>query len=339
MVESTAMKTIESGVWLGLACGVVSLSVYALLYWRNRRDLRALRPAHRLVAVLAHLPNSSAGPWPHIVAGVLGITSLSSLVALGLNHRLFDPSQDDFTLELTNFIFGILLASTSIWTLWQTKRIETNQGVELLGFRGFVGHLSKEMTFLRKNFRERSAKAFTHDRFLLITTNPMFGQLSFPHADEAEDYSNALVNLAHCHAADPMFKMEILCGTREELDRFHAKYLGLNPDSLSDDQRKKVEKLTAAVEAKIEHLNREAQNIVVKRCMRIPHVQFAVVGNTVFDFVLESGDGHTEVHRVRMSAEKMIADRFEEFFRVIESAYCPAGIPPSTVLEELSAAQ
>jgi len=219
------------------------------------------------------------------------------------------------TLTAAGLIFGILIAVISFWTLWQTKRIEHLQGANIDGFRMLTVSITESIEKLTDNFEKHGKKASSHHRIFFLTTNPHFGGLSFPLTSEQEDFERAFLKAADFASADPKFDVSVLCGSPTTIKTFNENWLTKN--GMQD----RLEDTTAIVERFIRELNEHAKREVVIRKNDISDMQFAIVGNTVFEFILyipEHG-GPTGIAGARKIEDGLVCRRFSHHFKVLRN--------------------
>lgn len=308
-------------LWIGGASLLLSVGCYARAAWLGRSSLKPLRWIDRLAALVSHLPDDSSKAWPHVTGGVLGCTGFALLIAAVWDS--FAVLGYHLTLEISNLFFALLVAFVAFWTLWQTKRIEQNQAVEMFGFKGLIGQITKEIAALMTEVFAHPVAKFPRFRILLITTNPYFGQLSYPGEKSTDDFANSMRTASKRAAANSM-RFEILCGSASALASFHEAYFKKNGMTEPD-------KAQAATSESLEFIS-ELKGATIHQVRRVPKIQFAVIGNVVLEFILDSSEGHTDIQRYKRTHEKVVADRYEAFFEELTQLYKENGRSAETAM-------
>jgi len=313
-------------MWVGAFCVLIGVIGYNWLYWRARADFAGLTFRETLGQLFSHLPDDSSAAWPHILSGValaLGVSLVGGFALEGSAAQFDGRVPTGIGATLAGVIFGAEIGAVSFWTLWQTKRIERGQGVMLHGFPALTAAMSREMKALWDELERSNWAPQAHHRFLLVTTNPWFGMLSSPSAPSTQEYREGLERLAHavksCQDAKSTrkFKFGILMGNDERLSDFHGLYFSDLAESA------KAEAVTGATNKLQEFLNIlrtygvPAEDIQPKAS--VPAFQFAVIGGVVFEFILDTVGGATEVHRARVLRERVLCERFVQTYGVLES--------------------
>lgn len=305
-----------SGFWVLSATWFVSaLLMYIYVHQRNWASVARRPIKHQLVAMFARVPNDESSPWAHMVAGSLLLSAIAILVAMCF-ARLVEIEDPAAIVTCASMGFSVLVGLLSFWTLWQTKRIEDLQGRQIDSFAALRDEMHQEMTFVYRDMDKTAGSAAEYHRFLLVTANPFFGMLSYPEQSETLDFYQAiehLVNQAKKWDKSPPgigANIKILCADRDGLTDFHAKFLGVASTNPS------VATITNKVEEKLAALNKMLPGCVA-RYRGVPTFQFCVVGNTVFEFVLESPGLRTEIRRSQRIADAAACRRFVDVFRIM----------------------
>ncbi|MCO6438156.1 MAG: hypothetical protein J5J06_13765 [Phycisphaerae bacterium] len=311
---------------IGAGCIVIGVVGYNWLYWRARGDLQGFTFRETIAQLASHLPDDSSSAWPHIICGVvltLGISLVGGFALEGFSAQFDDRVPTGTGATLAGVIFGAEIGMISFWTLWQTKRIERGQGVMVHGFPALVTAMSREMKTLWEELERSDWTPQAHHRFLLVTTNPWFGMLSNPNAAWTQEFREGLERLAHAvrtceeKKAVRRFVFGILMGDAARLKEFHGLY---HSDLNGDAREKAVEEATKKLNEFVAILKQYGANDnQIRAKASVPAIQFAIIGNVVFEFILDTVGGATEVHRARMLRERVLCERFVQTYSVLES--------------------
>ncbi|HVF58885.1 MAG TPA: hypothetical protein VNJ70_03620 [Thermoanaerobaculia bacterium] len=312
-------------MWIGALCIVIGLAGYNWLYWRARGDFSGFAFRETIAQLVSHLPDDDSAAWPHILSGValtVGVSLVSGFAIEGFAAQFDGRVPTGTGATLAGIIFGAEIGAISFWTLWQTKRIERGQGQMVHGFSALATAMSREMKFLWEELERSSWVPQADHRFLLVTTNPWFGMLSSPHSKSTTEFREGLERLAHavtsCKNSKPRgFTFGILMGDAERLKEFHELYFSDLSGAAKD----------AAVQGATDKLNGLIDTLLkygvdrdnIKEKVSVPAFQFAVIGGVVFEFILDTVGGTTEVHRARMLRERVLCERFVQTYRVLEA--------------------
>lgn len=305
-------------LWIGaLAVALASLGYWRM--WSRRKDLfKGLAFTEILTSLLSHLPDEDSPAYPHVILGVMLLGGIASL-ATGIANAVITSNSHQMDISAAVTIgaatFAVLLSFISFWTLWQTRRIEQLQGSEIQGFDDLIIRITKDIRKISKEAKSLSSGARReHLRVLLITKNPYWGVLSYPDEDFTGQFRVAIELLAK-QAKEHLVKFEVLCGRPETIRAFNAEILHQADDNplvieRCNDTRKFIEDVSRLAEGeKIFHEARE-----------IPKLQFAIVGNVVYEFILSAGVQQSEIHRARCIREKRTCERFVETFEILKNA-------------------
>jgi hypothetical protein len=287
--------------------------------------------------LIAGVSASTVKARQHIWAGAFLFAGLSLIVGMG-TADFFPDHADIRSFKSTNagLVLGILTLFLALWTLYQTKRLERLQGEGIKGFDTLVGAVRKEIDSLIQRWddsRDRSSDVF---RLYMITNNPYFGVNSYPGKPVSLDYASSLKKLAErvktqrLKTKENEFKFRIICADKVTIDIFNANY----EDRGTYDKATRNQESEALIQDLIEFLGDDA-------FYRLPHVipavQFIVVGDVVFEFILESPDskasrarGSDIIHTTRID-DRLVAERFERYIEFLGAVLGSTGVQHSDV--------
>lgn len=314
--------------WLvvGFVLTVLGLATYLRLYFVHVKSFTGLRLRQVFYQLVSHVPDDDRSAGLHILAGVMftcGVAFVLGGTVVTMPFVTGDADNNSLFLTTAGFVFGVEISILSFWTLWQTRRIEQNQGSDIASFTGLISGLAEDMEQLLGDLKARNFSATSYHRIYLVTTNPFLGELSFPREDSTIRFGNALRNAARWVAESSHggstegLDFQILCGDVQAIGRFHEGFFGtLNQPVKSSDPR--VSTATAKVEKGLQDLESEAGKKVVHRLKSVPPVQFAVVGHSVFEFLIDSQGSQSEIQKARRIRERVMCDRFVETFKILK---------------------
>ena len=287
---------------------LLGLGTYSFIILRNRHHFDLKNNTRELVGeVFAHVDHSRGSALPHIIAGISFIGGLAILLASAVAILIFgDSASLNVRLALASISIGILFSSISLWTLWQTRRITFGYGTTITEMEDLVRHLNIEIDKLIASFRDvHKSHAQPYHRFLLVTTQPLFGSLTPIRKELSEHFQSNLRKLATCQrdTIDPEspFSFQIVCGDQPLINEFHREYFGKNDNEIN--------RMNDVVESLLADLERDSldTHTVVIRKASIPPVQFAIVGNSVFTFSLQTADATTVIDGSRHADIRHVA--------------------------------
>src|SRR5260370_267464 len=120
---------------VGSCLVMFAIAIYGYVWLRDRETFKRNRGFWRRISYLvAHAPDERSAAWPHIIGGVTLLLGVSLIAAHLVANAPFVKSQTPEAVPSAELAFGVLLASITFWTLWQTKRIEQLQRERIDGF-------------------------------------------------------------------------------------------------------------------------------------------------------------------------------------------------------------
>ena len=182
------------------------------------------------------------------------------------------------------------------------------------------------MERLRRDFVENHGmRALEHHAVAIITTNPFFGCLSYKDENFTGELSAQLFKMAAAvgesvrnssgHAGGRRnSRFEIICGDTAALQAFHEEFYAMDPrkQELADERTKWTNDRLAELE------NRAGAEIVT-RVKVVPPNQFAVVGDVVYDFTLESFGQRSEIFDTDVKQDRRTARKAFTTFEILKT--------------------
>jgi hypothetical protein len=300
------------------------------MWSEHKEKLKFLPTPEIIVALVSHLPsdgNVRPSPKKHIIAGVSICMGVCLLVGVGISQLPFvEPHYDAHGTALTaaGLTFGILISVISFWTLWQTKKIESLQGAYTPGFKKLTLDLAVAIEELHGDFVAHGNSASMGHRVILITKNPYFGLLSF-----FDDAIERRFRTALCTAAEDVsrshgtnkFTMVVLCGNKQIFEDFNREFFESKLPNLNKiDRDAKISDANQRTQGLLTELDTKAGEQVVFQGANIPDIQFAIVGHTVFEFILlEPRSGSiTGIAGARKIEDGLVCGRFLKQYELIK---------------------
>ncbi len=277
----------------------------------------------QLPSIIAHVHHRKVTLAHHIVAAIFAFSGFS-LIAGFLWAKTFSSQEPTASYMMTNagLALGVLTVVLAIWTLNQTMRLERLQGERIDRFDELINKITTELRDLMRRYDESRDKALGLFRVILVTNNPFFGVVSYRGMPVSNHFKNAFDALADQIKAqreqpDSGFKVKLICANSSVLAQFVDLYF------------EETESSEMASEAFIESLSeRMGTESVVRAPIKISEAQFAVVGDVVFEFLLEApalvpdkkvrkarGSNIRATNRIE---DRDAADRFERFTYFLE---------------------
>ncbi len=331
LVNGLSNHPLRGWIILGILSLLGAVVLYVRMYRKARTSFMGLKMRVLLSDLISHVDNEDDTALPHIFAGVLGSLGVCLLTGAVIGSALNGAQElNTHSIALTSggLMFAVLISGISFWTLYQTKRIEEIQGSVISSFRGLIEAMTDQLRRVNDDFRLNRFNAHEHHRVLIVTTNPCFGLLSFPDEKFTEDFADEMRHAASnvnrgAEKDGEKYKMEILCGSPEIIMQFHRNFYK-TPGDL------RIEQKSQKTETFIKVLETEAGTNIVSRANEILNTQFAIIGNVVFEFVLETPGHETEIHQARRIREKVVCDRFRELFDLLKRlSATPPTSPPT----------
>jgi len=312
---------------IGIIFLVIAAATFGVVFLINRDALIGYRWSQKLSLLLTHIPDADAAAWPHVFGGVslfLGICLLVGAAVANMSFVVADFNRHSAALTAGGFAFAVMVSVVSFLTLGQTKKIEQAQGANIDGFRDLIRKIHRDLKAVNDDFLTNNFRAREHHRVFLITSNPFLGRLSYPTDPIAGEFSDALRHSAECvgHAPAALgrdtFTFEVICGNPDVIRQFHREFYRGPGGTLAPEDDPQVKTASEMAERLIAELNTAAGKTIVHRVPRVPKTQFSVVGNVVYEFILETPGFHSEVHRARRIGDKVVCDRFLETFHLLK---------------------
>jgi len=330
--------------WLGLGFFLLIVGIYVYISRivpLKKKELSDKGFLRNLEYYIAYVPSDDSKAAHHIVAGVC--TSIGFCIVLGIciaavviyrDHGGIDFHHIIF--ESAGLVFAFLISGISFWTLWQTKKIEHLQGFNVTDLTSLLKLLNKEVNRIAADYDSKHhKKALDYHRFFLITANPFLGILSYPDDDDTNSFLGSLNRLKTIKVIEKSnqntdkFKFEIICANKENMKDFHLdfyskreinqnKFETVENIELPKETKEKIENANVITENLLEEFAYDSHSIVT-RVNSVPKFpQFAIIGNTVFEFTLETTSPFTEVTETHIVVDRKRADMYEETFKLLK---------------------
>jgi hypothetical protein len=317
-----------------VAFGAILVLIASLSYWKLWRQYAVVfeyqPPGRTLVDLFSHVPEVSAGPLCHVVAGVSLVTGLAALVAaIALDAFGDQRVYLEDLISFTGLMLAISFSSVTLWTLWQTRRIDYQAGYKIFDFRHLIEQLNREIDDLLRSFHETySGRAQPFHRVYLVTTEPFLGRLSYPHHSCSETFLANLRKLAdasalslEAHGATDALRFEVLCGDTVTIRNFYNNFY-----RQSHLPQEKIENRVQDTEADIANMNARLAKVGSSgpfyRVSRLPPLQFMVVGNKLFEFTLESQKSMSEIFNTQVVHDTRFCTKYIQTFEIMKDSFC-----------------
>lgn len=198
-----------------------------------------------------------------------------------------------------------------------------------------IRQLTEAMKTLKDRFDEGRRPNESY-RVLFVTKNPFFGMLTYQGRTFTERFADELTALANClerynktailtngAAIDngsrrSGFDFRVICADTGLLNKFHLEVI----KEISDEASAKslAPKMTQEVDEKLRRIDHLAGYLsptsVFKRVDDIPPTQFMIIGDTLYEFTLESTRSGSDVRYADIKEDKRACDRYQETFEV-----------------------
>ena len=306
----------------------VCLIDFIYVYGRHRDTLGTKSLHDRLKHVLFHVPDECSNAWPHVLGLVTGLLGLC--ITAGASFGWLVSDNDDvgslhsFSIGASAFLFAAVVSCVSVWTLWQTMRIDHKVGYRITGFVDLIQELTKEIERLTKDFIEtHSQRAVEYHHVALVTTNPFLGMLSYPEESFTFKFEGALHTVARCvnasiafnreHCHTIVFGFEVICGDNAALQTFHETFYEDGTDKVE-----RATRMTAEVEKRIQDHEQSARRKIYTRVAKVPPTQFLVVGDAVYEFTLEALGQRSEIYDTDVRQDRRAAKKSLATFEILK---------------------
>ena len=297
----------------------VGVAVYWLIFARYNEVFEFLSFRNAAVDLVSHLPEAKAGPTMHVAGTVLLLSGLCIAIALVLADLLFPGGElTTGVLGVASILLSISFSIISMWTLWQTRRIDFTAGYKIADFGDLIAAANDEIEKVLASYRLYDFQAQPFHRFYLVTTQPFFGMLSYPTSAQTAQFKSHLIQLADYSKKASPFDMHLLCGDKEAVKQFHAQMVD-RLKLLDDEKKRKREAYDLEVENAISDLVARSGAGVVVRRPKVPPVQFMIVGNKLFEFTLETGNVQSEIFNTQVITDSRYSAAYIEVFKMLNA--------------------
>lgn len=298
----------------------VGLWTYTYIYIKHITHLRYERLHARAVSLFSHVNADDATATPHIIAGLSTMVGLIGLITLAIVAiQPFAEVDASLMLSLFSALTVLFFAATEIWTLWQTRRISHERGHKIDTFPQLIARLAKDLEKLEKAIRKDfKNKPHDHHRLYIVAPHFLFGMLSHPDADETIKYKEALTRLfERRRVCETPFPIEVICGTDFEIIAWHKGHI---KDADSDELQTKNDEFEQYLKYLDERGTREGETgSFFTRISPVPDVQFMIIGNTLFEFTMNSKNKNTEILNTQVMYSRRTCESYINQFKFIKN--------------------
>ncbi len=321
-------------IWSMISVALIIAGLLMYFYiWRSNKDaLSCFSFRDKVMCLVSHVPDDESPAWPHVFAGVMASFGFCVFVGVVLACWPTSSLHYDETgtfLAASGFVFAILISVISFWTLWQTRKIERLYGESIEGFKGLTQKIAEEIAKLNDDFRKHGQKASKHHRIFIVTTNPYFGILSFHGDKEEQDFKLNLlgasdyVKKTSAQKDGEKYVLEVICGDSNQIIKFNEHFY--KEHEPGTDSAAEIKRSNDATEHFIKSIEDNTGAGSIIRTSVIPEVQFAIIGNVVYEFILlpPRKESPTGIMGARRIADRAICSRFVNQFKVLQQ-YCTA---------------
>jgi len=200
-------------------------------------------------------------------------------------------------------------------------------GHSIYGFDSLMDALTEELNKRRDQiYRSQEVKA-EDARFIFLTSNPFFGILSFPAEKRTSDFMFALEGYAKAIKKSENIENEsflVVCSDKARLEKFNRSYFQ-DPDGTDKED---FEESVEESEKLLYEINRILGPASCQRYgTSMEHMQFAIFGSLVFEFVMKLGKdkhkGHSEIEYTRRIDDQYVARTYAQFAKAFINQKTP----------------
>ena len=315
---------------------IVATGIYCRLAWKNMVVLGSQHARRSLVDLFSHLPVAETGPAAHVVAGASLVSGLALLSAifladgLGENGRFFE-----ITMASAGLFIAVSFSFVTIWTLWQTRRLDFQAGYKIFDFLDLIKKLNHELDVLIDSYvNVYAGRAQPFHRVYLVTTEPFLGSLSYKKSRETDIFRGHLEKLSTLRAdslrvnnGDEKFHFHVVCGDHNTIQKFHESFYRCSSTPL-EEVRRGAERANKDID-RFNEVVQEAGGVgPFYRSNRVPPVQFMVIGNKLFEFTLESQGSMSEIFNTQVVFDTRFCKNYIETFDILRELAGPTVSKP-----------
>jgi len=302
--------------------------IYWVLFLRNQPVFTNQSWKKTLVDLISHLPDSTSGPGAHIFAGVFFASGVSGIISIIIADAISSPDQLHGMIISTNsLLIAALFSSVTLWTLWQARRISYQSGYQIHDFHDLISHVNNDLEDLCDSISNvYNMKPQPFHRVYLVTKQPFLGMLTYPVSPETRKFKQHLITLSSYAANSIAAKeggkainplvFEIICGTENVISQFHKEYYQGGSKS-----KQEIKQLGEDVELEIRQMDEKLQAVGAHgpfyRTVKVPKVQFMIIGNKLYEFTLHPGNSVTEIFNTQVVTDSRYCNAYIETFSIL----------------------
>ena len=331
IVKSWHAFETSAGAWMFFGIGAFSTLIGLYLCYRMYQRLSEKNGFFNdLPRLISHVPHSTITAKNHIWAGVFLFSGVSMMAGMAC-AKIFsaDMNLQGYMATSAGLGLGILTLALSFWTLYQTKKLERLQGENINRFDELIASITDRIKTLIDKYDENRDKSSSLFRVYLVTNNPYFGVNSYRGKRVTLDYKNAFDRLADRIKAFRQstsstvpgqgFKLKVICADCENVAQFNSHYY-------TTEKQAEHTLANCLTEEFITELKEAAgDNCFIRIPMPIAEVQFAVIADTVYEFILTAPNDHqskargSDIKYTTRIEDRVVADRFERYMVFLEN--------------------
>lgn len=302
----------------GVTLFLIGCILYFYIWKKNKDELPDSKNWRKSLSYIISFTPSGDVLKP-IIAGVFVTVGLGLAIGYSIGYFLnsINFTYHSSAVTVSSGLFSVFIALITFWTLNQTKKIEHQQGHKIVEFKTLINRLNDEISKLEKSFRNdyKNDAQYFH-RLYYITDHPFFGAMSYPDEDATKDLQLNLEKIKKIikYNKETKFKFEIICCNLGGITKFITEYYNsVTPDAI------KTEKIKTAIEFFESNIEEYTHLKIATRVNDVPTFpQFMIIGNTLFEFIIEAKNPQTQIVETQVITDKKRCDIYIKTFELLK---------------------
>ncbi len=307
-------------IGLGFIFFAIGIILYGIIWKNNKSELPdSVSWKKSIPYIISFTP--SGKPIMPILAGIFTTLGLGYTIGYSIGYLYLSNSLDFIyhsrVIAVSSSIFSVCIALITFWTLNQTKKIDHQQGHKITEFNTLINKLNIELKRIESSFRnEYKYDKQSFHRVYFITNHPFFGTMSYPDKDFTIEFLNNLRTLRDLKRGDAKkqeFEFHILCNDKNAITTYIEDYFStINPEEI------RLEKIAEAVNRFELNIRDYVELNIVERFPNIPDFpQFMIIGNTLFEFIIEAASPSTQIIETQVVTDRKRCEIYIKTFELL----------------------
>jgi len=316
------------------------------LFWylhalsKNSEILKAKGGFSAFIDLFSHIGRVEANAWGHVLPGVSIVTGTCGLLTAIVISGLSETENISLALSVFSALTVVFFLIFELWVLWQTRRLAFKEGYVIYDFHTLIERITEELEKMNRDIRDKhysDPKQF--HRLYICAPHFFFGILSFPGTHLTTKYLNALkqtcVLAKEVHDKhEASFPVKIICGDKDVISNWHEGFVPKSDnaerasllDELTNEHEKHLKAMASPLELNLSETSsfssrKYASGKTFKHRLIRAHekakVQFMIIGNTLFEFTMNSENSSTNIYDTQVIHDQRTINAYVNQFNFI----------------------